>query len=62
MKAIKSKIARKAAKSTAKHTARGTASRLKREPIRSGTLLAIGGAVGLLVGWLLARPSRPSAA
>jgi ElaB/YqjD/DUF883 family membrane-anchored ribosome-binding protein len=60
MKSIKSRIAGKAVKSTAKHTARGTGSKLKREPMRAGTLLAIGGVVGLLAGRLLARPSTVS--
>ena len=55
MRSIKSRFARKAVKSTARHTARGTGSKLKRDPMRSGTLLAIGGAVGLLAGWLIAR-------
>jgi hypothetical protein len=48
MKSIKSTLARKAAKSTAKHTAHGTASKLKREPLRTATLLAIGCAAGVL--------------
>jgi hypothetical protein len=48
--AVKSKLARRAAKSTARHTAHGTMSKLRREPLRAGTLLAIGGLVGLLVG------------
>jgi hypothetical protein len=55
MNPIKSTLARKAVKSTAKHTARGAGSKLKRDPMRSRTLLAIGGAVGLLTGWLIAR-------
>jgi len=52
---LKSTVARKAAKVTAKHTARGTASRLKRSPIRATTLLAVGGVLGVLAGWLAAR-------
>jgi F0F1-type ATP synthase assembly protein I len=61
MSSIKAKIAGKAAKSTAKHTARGTASKLKRDPMRSGTMLLIGCAAGLLIGWLIARPGMPIA-
>jgi hypothetical protein len=59
---LKSTVARKAAKVTAKHTAHGTASRLKRDPIRTTTLLALGGAFGALAGWLAARssPGAPS--
>jgi hypothetical protein len=51
----KSTVVRKAAKATAQHTAHGTASRLKRDPMRAGTLLALGAACGALLGWLAAR-------
>jgi hypothetical protein len=44
MKPIKSTLARKAVK----HTAHGTASKLKREPLRTTTLLAVGCAAGVL--------------
>jgi hypothetical protein len=52
---LKSTVVRKAAKVGVKHTAHGTASKLKRDPIRAGTLLAVGGALGALAGWLVAR-------
>jgi hypothetical protein len=52
---MKSLLVRKAAKAGAKHTARGTASKLKRSPMRAGTLLAVGGALGALTGWTAAR-------
>ncbi len=52
---LKSTVARKAAKVTAKHTARGATSKLKRRPIRATTLLALGGAIGAVAGWLAAR-------
>jgi hypothetical protein len=52
---IKQKAARKAVKKTAKHTAHGTASKLKRDPLRSTTLLGLGAAIGALAGWLLGR-------
>jgi membrane protein YqaA with SNARE-associated domain len=55
MATIKKKFARKAVKSAAKHTTRGTASKLKREPLRSATLLTVGGVIGGFAGWLLAR-------
>jgi hypothetical protein len=58
---LKSTVVRKVAKAGAKHTAHGTASKLKREPMRAGTLLAIGAAVGALAGWLAARPRGVSA-
>ncbi len=52
---LKSTVARKAAKVTAKHTAHGAASKLKRNPIRATTLLAVGGIFGAVAGWLAAR-------
>jgi membrane protein YqaA with SNARE-associated domain len=57
MPSIKKALARKAVKSTAKHTAHGTASKLKREPVRATTLLALGSLLGALAGWLIARSS-----
>jgi ferric-dicitrate binding protein FerR (iron transport regulator) len=48
MKSIKQKLARKAVKSTAKHTAHGASAKLKRQPLRSATLLAAGCAAGVL--------------
>ncbi len=52
---VKTKLARQAVKTTAKHTAYGTASRFTRKPVRTVTLLAIGAALGGLVGWLVGR-------
>ncbi|MFP5389018.1 MAG: hypothetical protein ACLGG5_06940 [Thermoleophilia bacterium] len=54
---MKRLLVRKAAKAGAKHTARGTAAKLKRSPMRAGTLLAVGGALGVLTGWTAARRS-----
>jgi hypothetical protein len=53
--AIKSVLARKAVKSTAKHTAHGTASKLKRDPLRTTTLLGLGALVGAAAVWLVGR-------
>jgi hypothetical protein len=53
MKSIKQTLARKAVKSTAKHTAHGTTSKLKRDPLRATTLLAVGCAVGVAAGRLM---------
>jgi len=53
---LKSTIARKAAKVGVKHTVHGTASKLKRSPVRTTTLLLLGGAAGFLAG----RLSSPS--
>jgi hypothetical protein len=58
MSSIKSAFARKAVKATAKHTARGAASKAKRSPLRTVTLLALGLAVGFLAGRVLCSPGR----
>ncbi len=58
---IKKIAARKAARAAAKHTAHGTASRLRREPMRTVTLLAIGSAIGALAGWILAHSGSKAA-
>jgi hypothetical protein len=55
MPAIKKTLARKAAKTAAKHTAYGTASKLKRDPMRTMTLLGLGGALGAVAGWMAGR-------
>ena len=55
---LKSTIVRKAAKVGVKHTAHGTASKLKQSPMRTTTLLALGGVVGFLAGRLTG--SNPS--
>jgi membrane protein YqaA with SNARE-associated domain len=60
MPSIKKALARKAVKSTAKHTAHGAASKLKREPVRATTLLALGSLLGGLAGWLIGRSSGAS--
>ncbi len=58
---VKSRFARKAAKAGAKHSAHGTASKLKRQPMRAGTLLLAGGIFGAAAGWLAARNSAAPA-
>jgi hypothetical protein len=45
-------MGKKAAKATAKHSVRGVASKAQRKPLRSVTLLTIGGFVGGFVGGL----------
>jgi len=52
---VKTKLARQAVKTTAKHTAHGTLSKFERKPFRSVSLLAVGVAIGGLVGWLIGR-------
>ncbi len=51
MSAIKRTATRKAAKAAAKHTAHGTVSKLRRNPLRTATLLGLGGIIGGAAGW-----------
>lgn len=55
MAKIKRKVAGKAAKSAAKHTAHGATSKLRREPMRTATLLGIGAAAGAIATWFFGR-------
>ena len=48
-------VGKKATKATVKHSARGLSSRAKRQPLRSVSLLSVGGAVGAAVGWFAGR-------
>jgi len=52
---VKNTLARRVAKTAAKHTAHGTASKLKRDPVRTATLLSVGGALGAVAGWMAGR-------
>lgn len=59
---VKNNLARKTAKVAAKHTVHGTASKLKRDPMRTATLLGLGGALGAVAGWMAGRTAAsPSA-
>lgn len=53
--ALKAMLARKAVKTTAKHTVHGTASKLRRDRMRTATLLALGALIGAAAVWLLGR-------
>jgi hypothetical protein len=46
---------RKAAKAFIRHSIRGTVSKSKRQPLRSTTLLGVGGALGVTAGWIAGR-------
>jgi hypothetical protein len=48
-------VGKKATKATVKHSARGLSSRAKRQPLRSVSLLSVGGAVGAALGWFAGR-------
>jgi hypothetical protein len=49
------KIGTTATKATVRHSAHGLASKARRKPLRSITLLSIGAAVGVSTGWFVAR-------
>jgi hypothetical protein len=48
-------VGKKATKATVRHSARGFSSKAKRQPLRSVSLLSVGGAVGAAVGWFAGR-------
>jgi hypothetical protein len=48
-------VGKKATEATVKHSARGLSSKAKRQPLRSVSLLSVGGAVGATLGWLAGR-------
>ena len=56
-------IGKKATKATARHSARGVAAKAQRKPLRSVSLLSLGGAVGVAAGWIAGRrtAAQPSA-
>ena len=48
-------IGKKATKATVRHSVRGVASKAQRQPLRSATLLSVGGMFGAAAGWMAAR-------
>jgi hypothetical protein len=52
MTSIKRRVAARAARKSARHGARGVVSKLRRDPVRAGLLVAIGCAAGFLAGRL----------
>jgi hypothetical protein len=60
-------IGKKATKATARHSARGVTAKAQRKPLRSVSLLSIGGALGgaagVAAGWIAGRrtAAQPSA-
>jgi hypothetical protein len=55
MSSITNFIGKKAAKATFRHSVRGVASKAQRQPLRSATLLSVGGLVGAISGWFAGR-------
>lgn len=54
---IRSSLGKKAAKATLRHSVRGVASKAQRQPLRSATLLSVGGLLGAISGWVAGRKS-----
>jgi hypothetical protein len=48
-------IGKKATKATVRHSVRGVTSKAQRKPLRSATLLSVGGLFGAMAGWFAAR-------
>ena len=59
-KTVGKKAGKKAAKATVRHTARGVSSRARRQPLRSVSLLSVGGVVGAAAGWFAGRKAGSS--
>ena len=55
MAKLKRRATRKGVKLTAKHMVRGTASKARRAPFRSGSLLGVGALARRRVGWVAGR-------
>jgi hypothetical protein len=54
-------LGKKATKATVRHSVHGLASKAQRKPLRSATLLTVGGLVGAAAGWLVGRMGRKTA-
>ncbi|MBV9802717.1 MAG: hypothetical protein JO130_05985 [Solirubrobacterales bacterium] len=54
-------IGKKATKATVRHSVRGVVSKAQRKPLRSATLLSLGGAFGAMAGWLAGRKTAKPA-
>ena len=52
---IRSSLGKKAARAALRHTVHGFASKAQRKPLRSATLLSVGGLIGAVSGWLAGR-------
>ena len=55
MASITNFLGKKAAKATLRHSVHGVASKAQRRPLRSATLLSVGGLLGAISGWLAGR-------
>jgi hypothetical protein len=48
-------LGKKATKATVRHSVRGVSSKAQRKPMRSATLLGVGGFVGIVTGFFAGR-------
>ena len=60
MSNAKGYVGRKAAKATVRHTVHGTASKVRRDPLRTSTLLGAGVLIGAVLALVLQRRSAPA--
>jgi hypothetical protein len=61
MKSLGRTIGKKATKATVRHSVRGVAAKAQRRPMRSATLLTVGGMLGAAAGWLAGRKTAGAA-
>jgi hypothetical protein len=55
MASLSTVLTKKATKATIRHSLHGIASKAQRQPLRSATLLSIGGLIGAATGWIAGR-------
>jgi hypothetical protein len=48
-------VRKRATKATVRHSVRGFASKAQRQPLRSASLLSVGGVLGATAGWFAGR-------
>jgi membrane protein YqaA with SNARE-associated domain len=53
-------LGKKATKATVRHSVHGFVSKAQRKPLRSATLLSLGGLLGGAAGWLVGRKTASS--
>ena len=61
MRSLGLAIGKKATKATVRHSVRGVASKAQRKPMRSATLLGMGGMLGAMAGLLAGRKTAKPA-
>jgi hypothetical protein len=54
-------IGKKATKATVRHSVRGVTAKAQRKPLRSASLLSLGGFLGIVAGWIAGRRTAGAA-